>query len=270
MDSATVKKMAKQFGADLVGIAPIARVKDLPVMNNPLTIMPQAKAVIVVGHRILRGALRGVEEGTNFYSTYHTYGAQWSEGQFLSKTVYNLSCYLEENGIEAVPMLGYKTNVENNVTLDYQLMAKAAGLGEIGKGGFFLTPEYGHRQRLAMIIVDADLEGDPVQSLDFCADCHACAEACPLRAMKDDGNGKFAVDITVCQICKNGAAGGNSDPIDRYAAACGRACMVCLENKVGNRFEQKFRKRSVWTIGAVDPKDPKNAMAFFSGHSSHK
>jgi len=270
MDSVTVKQMARELGADLVGIAPIERLKGLPARANPLTIMPQAKAVIVVGHRILRGALRGVEEGTNFHSTYSMYGFHWSENQFLSKTVYNLACSLEENGIEAVPLLGHKQNAADSVVLDYQVIAKAAGLGDIGKGGFFLTPEYGHRQRLAMIIVDVALEGDEVQHLDFCADCRACAEACPLHAMHDDGSGKFAIDTAVCSVCKNGMFAGNTDSVDRYAAACGRACLVCLENKIGNRFEQKFRKRSVWTIGAVDPKDPKNAMAFFGGPANHK
>lgn len=37
----------------------------------------------------------------------------------------------------------------------------------------------------------------------------------------------------------------------RYAAACGRACLVALENKIIGRYEHKFRKRSVWSIGPV-------------------
>ena len=36
-----------------------------------------------------------------------------------------------------------------------------------------------------------------------------------------------------------------------YAAACGRACLVALENKITGRYEHKFRKRNVWSIGPV-------------------
>ena len=50
---------------------------------------------------------------------------------------------------------------------------------------------------------------------------------------------------------KNGASvtPDGAEPVDRCASACARACMVALEDKVGNRFEAKFRKRSVWQRG---------------------
>ena len=68
MNSAEIKKAAKECGADLVGIAPVERFDSLPEKSDPRTLAPGARSVIVVGHRILRGALRGVEEGTCFYS----------------------------------------------------------------------------------------------------------------------------------------------------------------------------------------------------------
>ena len=34
---------------------------------------------------------------------------------------------------------------------------------------------------------------------------------------------------------------------DRLAAACGRACLVALEGRIGNRFDAPFRKRSTWS-----------------------
>ncbi len=269
MNASDVRNYAKSKGADLIGIAPIERLAGLPADKNPLSIFPECKAVIVVGRRILRGALRGIEEGTNFGSTYRCFGENYLEDQFLSKTVYDLTSLLESHGIESVPMMGYRIKGENislsekkvtgNVVLDYMIMAQAAGLGEIGKGGFFLTSEFGHRQRFAMILVDEALEGDDLKRLSLCENCKACAEGCPLHAMDASSTGKcglkgnesetFIIDKKICRLCENGAHSNprGSDDVDRYAASCGRACMVALENKIGNRFENKFRKRSVWS-----------------------
>lgn len=261
MKASEVKNMARQFGADLVGIAPMERLDYLPPEANPKSIFPEVKSVIVVGRRILRGALRGVEEGTNFGSTYSCFGDNYLESQFLSKTAYELTCFLEKNGIESIPMLGYKLKGENNtnVILDYKIIAQAAGLGEIGKGGFFLTSEYGHRQRFAMILVDEAFESDALKTLSLCNDCKACSAGCPLHAVNADQKVSaglkghetetFVIDNNICRLCKNGAAVKNeaSDDVDRYAASCGRACMVAVENKVSNKFENKFRKRSVWS-----------------------
>ncbi|MFA6103572.1 MAG: hypothetical protein WCV67_16035 [Victivallaceae bacterium] len=261
MNAAQVKNAARSFGANLVGIAPMERLEYLPPETNPRSIFPYVKSVIVIGRRILRGALRGVEEGTNFGSTYSCFGDHYLESQFLSKTVYELTCYLEKHNIESVPMLGYKIKGEknSNVILDYKVIAQAAGLGETGKGGFFLTSEYGHRQRLAMILVDEAFEWDELKTLSLCANCKACSDGCPLNAVNADEKvlaglqghetKTFVIDNTICRLCKNGAGikAGASDDVDRYAAACGRACLVALENKVSNKFENKFRKRSVWS-----------------------
>ena len=53
LDSSTVKKIAKDMGADLVGIAPMSRFEGAPGRWIP-SIMPNAKSMIVVGFRINR------------------------------------------------------------------------------------------------------------------------------------------------------------------------------------------------------------------------
>jgi len=247
MDSAEVKALARSLGADLVGIAPIERFAALPGSSHPQTYAPNTRTVIAVAHRIMRGALRGIEEGTSFFNTYQCYGLNWSEAHFLAKTVYDLCCAIEDAGYEASPLLSREYS-GNDFVPDYMAYAHAAGLGSVGKGGFFLTPEYGHRQRFGFIFTTLELPGDDIIECDFCKDCNACLTSCPLAAYGQDGK----LDLNLCANCRNGAFKnpGGSDPVDRYAAACGRACMVALEDKIGNRFAEKFRKRSVWALGA--------------------
>ena len=260
MNSAEIKEAARRLGADLVGIAPVTRFDGMPQSADPRTLVPGTRSVIVVAHRIMRGTLRGVEEGTSFGNTYHCYGFNWSESFFLSKTVYDLCCEIENSGAEATPLLSRKYS-GNDFIPDYMAYAHAAGLGSVGKGGFFLTPEYGHRQRFGFIFTNLELEGDEIIECDFCKDCDACIKGCPLNALTA-GKG---LDLNICRKCRNGAwdSPGGSDDVDRYAAACGRACMVALEDKVGNRFVEKFRKRSVWSRDAYG--EPLNNGNLFSG-----
>jgi epoxyqueuosine reductase len=272
VNSQQVKEWAKSFGADLVGIASAEHFEHLPPENNPRSIYPDYKSVIVVGRRILRGSLRGVEEGTNFGSTYGSFGFSWLEDNFISKTTYDLTCRLEENNIEAVPLFGYQDldmsygipvadgKPAPNVIVDSNYAAHAAGLAEYGLGDIMLTEEFGPRQRFAIILTEAELEPDTPKSKTLCIDCNACVSGCPLGAINPDnltqkGVPGFEMPVAevkmdICQNCDNGAAcgRGRGNHRDRHAAACSRACMIALEKagKLTNTFSNEFRKRTPW------------------------
>jgi epoxyqueuosine reductase len=259
MNAAELKERARELGADLIGIAPYERWAELTPGKNPRSIMPQCKSVIVIGRKILRGAFRGVEEGTNFGSTYGHYGRDWHESVFFPRVTYALCNELESCGAEAMPLSGGMPGGENsvlgnegvaaNVRLDTNFFAHAAGLGSMGKGAFFLSSKYGHRQRFGLILTDLELAGDPLLELDLCRDCDACLQACPLQAMTRSESGDFVVNTKLCGLCDNGrqnSSGLRYAPLDRLAAACGRACLVALENKIEERFQTPFRKRAVW------------------------
>ena len=283
MNAKDVKNYAKSKGADLIGIAPVERFADLPADKSPLSIFPECKSVIVIGRRILRGSIRGVEEGTNFGST-SLFGYHWLEDHFIARTTYDLTCFIENEGSEAVPLFGYTEDgmptgapvapgkPAPNVIVDTDFAAHAAGLGELGLGGFFITPEFGTRQRFAFILTDAELEYDSVIEKKICVDCDACVKICPFgaidnRKVKKTGDSSISVssatiDYSVCNSCPNGVMHGRgrgSRP-DRIAALCGRTCMVKLEESgtCSNKFENKFRKRSTWALDgfrrSVDPK----------------
>lgn len=292
MNSKELKEAARKAGADLVGIASIDRFSTLPADRHPSSVFPECKSVVVIAKRILRGSLRGVEEGTNFASTYQFFGYHALEDNFLAQTTYDLTRWIEERSFESVPMFCYypegmpkgvavsPDKPAPNVIVDFEFAAQAAGLAELGLGNLLITKEYGTRQRFAMIFTDAELEADPVFEKSLCGDCRACADACPLKAIDTSKTWKFGVkghemdvatvDFKVCAACQNGAAktAGRGDRPDRIAAACARTCLARLENskKCSNQFVNQFRKRKPWAVDAFKrPVEPGEAATSKAG-----
>jgi len=268
------KSHVKGNGADLVGIASIDRFKELGANRNPASIFPEVRSVIVIGKRIVRGAIRGVEEGTSF-DLYDMYGRNWLNNRNLAMTTFKAGEFLEDNGWEAVPLpnlppqtppMGIAVREGQpapNIMLDLDDAAVRAGLGEIGYCGLFLSPEFGPRQRFQMILTDANLDPDPILTAPVCPGCREHASFCILGAISPAAEQTLSIcgkDMVVagidharCNSCKNGATPNRMHPFghaDRIAAICTRSCIAFLEetDAIQNTFHNAFRKRSPWGI----------------------
>jgi epoxyqueuosine reductase len=274
MKKEDLKNFAKEAGADLIGIAGIERFKEVNPRHHPSSIFPECNSVLLVGRRITRGTLRGIEEGTQM-DDYSRYGAVWLDNRFLALTTFRIAEFLEDNKWEAVPLQNLPSQTpamgvavrENtpapNVMVDIEDAAVRAGLGEWSYARFFLTPRFGTRQRFQMILTDAPLEPDPLLKMPICDRAAEHKDFCPLGAINTgkeeilDVCGKkmkvAEIDYDKCRNCKNGAMTNIYHPAglpDRIAAACGRNCMDYLEknNRIENTFRNPFRKRTPWTI----------------------
>lgn len=268
-----VKDFASKLGIDLIGFAARDRFDVLPAQSNPFSIAPEANTVIIVGKRITRGTMRGVEEGSNF-TDYSMFGMNWLDMDFVAEGCYNLVRFIEDHGHEAVPVFSNPSQVSGfgvpvrdgapapDVIPDFAYAATACGLGAVGLNGLFLSKKFGARQRMQMIITDAVFESDPLVSENVCDLCGDCRKACPNQAITEETR-QFDVqglsvpvakiEFNICAKCKNGAfpnrINDRAEP-DRCAAACGRACMIHLEEagRIESVFHNKFRKRPTWAI----------------------
>ena len=248
MDAQVIKAKARQFGADLVGITKLENFAGVAPENDPRNIFPQGKSMIVIGRRIPRGVLRGVEHNSAPGGAFDDFGLYMLEDQFLTKAAYDLVIFMESLGHEAVPMFCYDTEATAkfplgcpvepgkpapNVYVNWQHAAHLCGLGEVGRNKLFITPEFGTLQRFAMLITDLELEADEVITRNVCDNCNACQSACPLND-------------TLCKKCTAGAVHtniGRFNTIDKIAAACGRACLASLEarNLITRKLSTTFR-----------------------------
>jgi len=271
-----LRSAARAEGADLIGIAPIERFAGVASEHHPASIFPEVRSVIVIGKRITRGCLRGIEEGTQF-SLYAIYANNWVPDRFLAVTTVTVASFLEDNRWEAVPLPDLPPETPTmgvsvapglpapNVMVDFADAAVRAGLGEIGLTGELMTPEFGHLQRIQLILTDAELEPSPICTHEVCDQCGECARACPLGAISLEQTSEVEIcgksmkvaqiNKEICLRCRNGAMPNRHHPSgrpERLAAACMRACVCNLESKglLVKEFETPFRKRPPWVIGA--------------------
>ena len=148
----------------------------------------------MLGRRIPRGTLRGVEEGTHFNS-YALYGSDWLDNRFVAMTTFAVAEFLEDNGWEAVPLPNLPPEVPPmgvavrkdaappNVMLDLDDAAVRAGVGEIGYCRVLLTPQFGPRQRVQAILTDAEIAPSPMLAEPICPRDGQCKGFCPLGAL---------------------------------------------------------------------------------------
>ena len=157
----------------------------------------------------------------------------------------------------AIRAMGYnaRAHIDGNYRVIAPLVARDAGLGEIGRMGLLMTPGYGARVRLGVVTTDADLVADVRQPdptmIDFCNICTKCADNCPSRSIpfggrqEIDGALRWKIDAETCFHYWN-----------VIGTDCGRCMTVCPYShprtishnliRWGNARSGAFRRAAKW------------------------
>lgn len=184
--SEELKAFVKEQGGDLVGIAQADCFETTSRRRGPKFIMPTARSVVVFAQRLLVGS---IESPSDMVVTFGSV-ALYKELDIIG---YKVGRFLEQRGYRAaiVPSyspvdMGLETKgFAGEVSLRH--VAKAAGLGVLGKNNLLLTTEFGPRVRIGAVVTTAELQADEPSSKDFCNTCEACISACPVNALSEPG-----------------------------------------------------------------------------------
>lgn len=246
-------KLAKENGADIVGLAPADRFS----ADNPIfKIMPETKTVIGLAFRILRGIYRGIEEGSTYYQ-YTTMAVENMEETIMPMAQLKIAMMLEENGYLALPQRRHQqimaeensTNPEvaydavyrgrtQEIQIDFLDTALKCGLGEKGFHNILLTDDFGPMVRYCFILTDAEIASTEEIKPHLCDKCGKCMKACPGGAIDENGN----VDPWQCAVYYNGANGTKNPfmPPDAFDGIDNRLEIIAGEAKVTPEMARKI------------------------------
>jgi len=176
-----VKKVAVFFGASLVGVCEMDRrwlyshcydiFDPAHPQHVPLEIPEEYKYAIAIASEMDYEAIKSSPAQPAAVATGLGYSKMAFTAGLLAQFIRNL---------------GYKAIPSGNDTACSVPIAIDAGLGELSRMGFLITPEFGPRVRLSKVLTDLPLVPDkPIEFgvWDFCLRCEKCANHCPSGAI---------------------------------------------------------------------------------------
>jgi len=235
-ETAEIKRIAKLFGADLVGVTEIderwhysARVdtRDLSPAENKL---PEGMThVIVMGHAM----------DFDLVETYPSALAGASTGREYSHEAaicIQLAAYIRGLGYEAIASMN-----DTALVIPYAIKA---GLGEYGRNQMVLTPEFGPRVRFSKVFTNLPLVTavpKPLGLTAYCHSCSVCADACPPKALPHGAPDLGSDSASTIKGVRKWSA--NCEKCFGYWAKLRTDCAICMRVCPFNRTYERWQDR---------------------------
>lgn len=186
-----VKRAAKTYGADLVGITTLdpkwVLEKDTrkPFVFRDVKQPTETEEAYVIPHSVDKAVVMAVRMDLPL-----TLEAPGAGGWTSTELGYSAMGCLAVSLAEYIRALGYQAMPCMNDTALSIPLAVSAGLGQLGRAGMLISPEYGSCLRLCKVFTDMPLNTDhPIDFgvTEFCDQCLLCAKACPAQAISFTG-----------------------------------------------------------------------------------
>jgi len=215
-----VKNMARQLGADMVGICKVNpnwiysnrgeifydKWDDWGKEIKPEDLPPYA---VVMLTEMKDNCVRSAPHTPSVAESARNYG----RGAYLSTV---LAWWFTH--------MGYRGVAQHSRRYDIALppLAVDAGLGEVGRLGYLMAPKFGPRIRIFATLTDMPLIPDKPISIgvdEFCKRCKKCAESCPSKSIP-----------TGDKVIYNGALKWklNADSCFDFWSKVGTDCSICM------------------------------------------
>jgi ferredoxin len=192
----SVKRRAKELGADLVGIASAAMLNAFPPdplwPQTPERISAHVKSVITIAQHIPAGAFRCLSNTPVQYMDMLVL-------RKMDKIAYRLAEELEAAGHPTFAVPAQETEWTYKRAsygrLSTRHLGVESGLGTLGLEVNILTPEYGPRIYLTGILSELALDADAPMTEQVCIgeSCSRCLHSCPGDAVLH-----FGIDKRAC------------------------------------------------------------------------
>ena len=202
-----LRDLSVRLGADLFGVTSVDRLDGAPKGHRPRDVLPNAKSVIVLAIKMLDAQTDILPVGEDSMDVSPRQDMFRGHSNFISQELdrigYSVARFLERKGFKAYHQMASTGGVDQRYLmglLSLKHIAVQAGLGEFGRNGLLITPEFGPRVRLTAVVTDAEVESDNSLSKDFCSSCKdLCVLSCPSKALEPkDESSSYKINKFAC------------------------------------------------------------------------
>lgn len=227
--SKDMKKAGKKLGASEVGVCELNPLWVYSEGHNPIT---REDFPIEIDFDVYKYAIAFVVE-----MDYEAIQTSPSNLEYAATAYgYSKAAYVAGQMAHFIRTLGYNAIPSVNDTALNIPLAIDAGLGQLGRNGLLITPQYGPRVRIGKILTNLPLGADKPISFgvpEFCNICGRCVKECP-------GGAIMSGDLTDKPVNISTSPGVFKWPIDgekcfqywaRKQVSCANCIRVCPFNK---------------------------------------
>lgn len=176
-------EFAALSGVDSIGVASAPCYESrVPNLQKPSLTASGMKSLICFSKHMLTGSFAArdvaVQSTNSHYCMDH-----------VDRLSLRIARWLEQRGFLGVPVPPEAADMTLQRspagTLDFKWVADACGVGTVGLELNLLTPEYGPRVYLGVVMTDAEIEPTPPLEKNLCPGmlCGRCAVICPTQAI---------------------------------------------------------------------------------------
>lgn len=272
-----VKEAASLYGADLVGVAKVDERWIFSADYHKPFVIDDCQAPLEdeegfhIPSKFTRAIVMALVMDDDLQDQSPSLAASTAASLGYSRmaiTAVSLAEYIRGLGYHAIPSM-------NDTALSIPL-AVDAGLGQLGRHGLLITPEYGSNVRLCKVLTDMPLaEDQPIDFgvTEFCSNCLLCVRHCPsgsisageqtMESERSTGNSGVLKWYIKGESClrfwqENGASCGNCIAVCPFTHGFESShCMDCescelrhdtciLQDNTDMRIDHGYLKKVAW------------------------
>ena len=188
-----LRQICLEEGADDAGFVDIGRPALVEEKEHILHVYPRTRTIISIIQTMNRENIQSPARYVANNDFHHTIDE-------LTQAARRILSRLNALGIRGVvPTVGFPMDMDRWQKdlriwdVSHKPIAVEAGLGRMGKNRNVIHPKFGNFILLESILIDTELDGYG-EPLDYnpCATCNLCVSACPVGAIRTDGQFDFA------------------------------------------------------------------------------
>lgn len=186
-----LEDILRKLGADDFGFVDIINPAIDVDRKYIIECFPKTKTLVSIVCRMNREPIKSLNRSVSNLE-FHNVGSKIDD---ISR---NFVSQLEYHGIKAVnPAMAFPMELNDfpgrGWIVSHKVVAKEAGLGEIGIHRNLIHPKFGSFILLGTILIEAEID-QKSKPIDYnpCFNCKLCVAACPVGAIKSDGYFDFS------------------------------------------------------------------------------